>query len=243
MQKNGIKHVTTAPYHPSSNGQAERAVQTVKQGLKQTPGKTIQEKLSKFLFQYRITPHATTGIAPCELLMKRKLRSKLDSVFPTVQSKVQEAQAKQKQYRDGTNTLRKFQVDELVYVENFPTKRPKWIPGRIVEVTGPLSYKVKLSNGSLVRRHVDSVKRRVESGASSQEETTSQEVPVLGGPEATAKVEHPQPQEESQPEPETEVATPLEPPEPAPSDAAPTLRRSNRSSNPPLHFEQELYGL
>ena len=72
-QKNGIKHVTSAPYHPSSNGQAERAVQTVKQGLKRTPGKTVQERLSKFLFKYRLTPHSTTGVASCELLMKRKL--------------------------------------------------------------------------------------------------------------------------------------------------------------------------
>ena len=48
-----------------------------------------------------------------------------------------------------------------MYVENFeiPTKRPGWIPERIVEVTGPLSYKVKLNNGSLVRRYVDSVKK------------------------------------------------------------------------------------
>ena len=93
-QKNGIKHVTSAPYHPSSNGQAEWAVQMVKQGLKRTPGKSVQERLSKFLFKYHLTPHSTTGTAPCELLMKRKLRSSLDLLFPTVQERVEDRQTK-----------------------------------------------------------------------------------------------------------------------------------------------------
>ena len=34
LKKYGIKHITSAPYHPATNGMAERAVQIVKQGLR-----------------------------------------------------------------------------------------------------------------------------------------------------------------------------------------------------------------
>ena len=70
MKDSGIKLIFSAPYHPSSNGLAERVVQTIKQGLHQIQGsEPIQDKLSKFLVKYRITPHTTTGIPLCELLM------------------------------------------------------------------------------------------------------------------------------------------------------------------------------
>ncbi len=77
LKGNGIIHVTSAPYHPATNGLVERGVQTLKQGLKKIEGSSMQERLSKFLFGYRLMPHSTTGVSPAEMLMGRRLRSRI----------------------------------------------------------------------------------------------------------------------------------------------------------------------
>ena len=44
LSKNGVKHITSAPYHPSTNGLAEHAVQLVKRVLRRRrKGACLQE--------------------------------------------------------------------------------------------------------------------------------------------------------------------------------------------------------
>ena len=45
--------------------------------------KQFQDELSKYLFAYRSTPHCTTGVSPAELLMGRRLRTKLPCILDT----------------------------------------------------------------------------------------------------------------------------------------------------------------
>ena len=56
LKSNGIKHLTSAPYHPASNGLAERAVQIVKKGLKKIKQGHIRTRLAQILLNYRLTP-------------------------------------------------------------------------------------------------------------------------------------------------------------------------------------------
>ena len=122
---------------------------------------TVREKLIKFLFKYRIIPHSTTGIPPAELLMGRRLRSRLDLLQPNLTSKVQQSQLTQQQNHGTKKPYRQFVEGDLVYAENFSaTSDIKWFPGKVTKITKPLSYVIELSDGNTVRRHVDHIKAR-----------------------------------------------------------------------------------
>ncbi|XP_039384821.1 uncharacterized protein K02A2.6-like, partial [Mauremys reevesii] len=84
MKANGIHHIMSAPYHPSTNGLAERFVQTMKHALKSARGQhSIQKRLDTFLLSYRNTPHATTQASPAFLMMGQQLRTCFDLLKPS----------------------------------------------------------------------------------------------------------------------------------------------------------------
>ena len=128
LEKNGIRHVTSAPCHRSSNGLAERAVQVVKKGLKKVSKGSFKECLAKVLLSYRITPHTATGVLPSELLLGRRPRTVLDLLKPHTADRVEAKQQKQKQHHDLREMDRKFKIGDKIYYYNHGV-RNKWLPG------------------------------------------------------------------------------------------------------------------
>ena len=86
VKANAIKHIRGAPYHPATNGQAERFIQTLKKVIKagENSTLTVKHRVLNFLLTYRTTPHSTTGQTPAELFLKRSLRTRLDILHPDV---------------------------------------------------------------------------------------------------------------------------------------------------------------
>ena len=165
VQQNGIRHTTSAPYHPATNGLTERAVQTFKTSIKKMTSGSLEDRLSKFLFHYRITPHSTTGVTPAELLLGRRPRSVLDLVRPNLAQHVRSQQHRQKMHKDKHSKQRVFNVGNSVYVCTLPSK-DDWVPGTITRVVGPRSFEIELQDGRTVRRHLDHLRPRHTNGLS-----------------------------------------------------------------------------
>lgn len=58
-KNNSIHHKLSAPYHPSTNGEAECFVQMFKTAMK-TGQSNLQTTLCQFLMEYRSSPHTIT---------------------------------------------------------------------------------------------------------------------------------------------------------------------------------------
>jgi len=84
--------LTGAPYHPATNGAAERLVQTFKQALK--VGQSLNRCIARLLRNYRRTP-LSTGYSPSELLNVRQIRTKIDTLLPSSAHTAQGKQAKE----------------------------------------------------------------------------------------------------------------------------------------------------
>lgn len=156
LKGNGIKHVTNAPYYPSSNGQAERYVQTVKVGLRKVdkePG-SLQTKLTNFLMHYRQAPHSATNESPAQLMYKRNFRTKLDLMTPNVVNKMHIYN--EKMYIRNKSQDQEIEIGERVQFRVYHNKNEKWQVGVVRERRGTCMYIIE-SVGKLFKRHINQI--------------------------------------------------------------------------------------
>lgn len=151
LSRNGVRHILTAPYKPSTNGAAERAVGSLKGLLKATKGKKVN--LPNFLLAYRNTPHATTGRTPAELMLGRPVRSRLDLMKPDLRADVRAKQTEQVERRKGSG--RTVSVGDSVLARDY-RGRGKWQEGEVVEVMGDKHYLIQVHDETW-KRHIDQV--------------------------------------------------------------------------------------
>lgn len=156
-KRNIIRHSTSSPYRPQGNGAAENSVKTIKKTIKKAvlEGEDIHSSLCRFLIQYRNCQHATTGVAPAMALLGHKLRNRLDAMRPSTSRKVEEVQ--EKQVENSSGVTRRFEIGDRILTRDYSTRSSKWVEGNIIEQTGPVSYKIRLKDDNICRRHTDQI--------------------------------------------------------------------------------------
>ncbi|XP_054259689.1 uncharacterized protein K02A2.6-like [Macrosteles quadrilineatus] len=185
LSNNGIKFTLSPPYHPASNGAAERFVQEVKKNLKRqvmaSGSETIslQHKLDNFLFAFRNTPSTVTGVTPAELFLQWKPRTKLTMLKPCLLSAIDKKREAQKEAADNhRGSFRSFVEGERVLVKSVRQEIISWIPGRILERKSPSTYVVSVLGGKIRFCHADHLR----SSKLTEEEEVTVNRPVVQSP-------------------------------------------------------------
>ena len=170
----GFTHITSSPKFPQSNGEAERAVKTIK-GLLQKSGDPYRA-----LMAYRATP-ISNGSSPAELLMGRKIRTTLPVHPSTLKPRWPDMEViRQKEELNRSKQEESFNIRHGA--RDLPILHPNTsvvlrgdnkTPATIVQRTkDPRSYEVETQSGGVLRRNRRDLVNIIPQSAS--EETTTE---------------------------------------------------------------------
>ena len=143
----GVKHLLSPPYHPASNGLAERAVGIVKSRLKKmdVSAKPIQLHvgLQYICRVHGLTPHSSTGRCPFELVREGPPASLFPQLTKSTQKTSELTAVRQSISRPGRKVA--FSEGDMVVVFDFKTKLSA--RGVVKEVLGNNTYSVDCGKG------------------------------------------------------------------------------------------------
>ena len=150
---------TSSPTYPQSNGQAERAVQTVKRIFTKAALESIDPYIDPYivLLEYRSIPISGCTYSPAQMLMSRQLREKLPMPARLLKLTVVNAHAQlfhrqqlnKCPFDKGAKDLPPLQPGDSVRVR----RGTRWEPATVVKADSkPRSYIVS-TNGAQLRRN------------------------------------------------------------------------------------------
>lgn len=153
----GLKHTTSSPIYPKSNGLAESSVKIIKNMMKKAEDR---DDFQQSLLIYRSTP-LQNGLSPAQMLMGRRIRSNLpvseDLLTPKGASQVRKDKERQKQRQkhlhDRTaRPLPTLQRGDKVRLRDNTTGTWRQ-QGHVEEELSPRSYRVQTECGLSLRRN------------------------------------------------------------------------------------------
>ena len=180
-----FQHITSSPGFPQSNGEAERAVKTIKNLLKKERDPYMA------LLSYRATP-LQIGYSPSEMLMGRRLRTTVPTTLQQLTPKLPDRDLvrkrdEQEKERQERNFNKRHRAREL------PALDPGdivWVPDRNSEATvqsqtNTRSYEVETNEGLYRRNRQDLIEL---SSNESQPDTAGNESQPTNDPTAETTI-------------------------------------------------------
>lgn len=187
---NNIRHTTSPPYHPESNGLAERAVGTTKSNLRKylldhsKKSVSMESQIQNFLFMTHNTP-LHDGLTPSEKIFKYKVKTNFSSLqisrdtskeSSTSQSSSQTPISPSQKHRSATREFQNAGGRNHEKVETKPRQvsefapnddvyvvygpEQKFVEGQVQTKLSTYVYMVRLASGKVVKVHRDSIRRR-----------------------------------------------------------------------------------
>lgn len=158
---NSINCMKSPPYHPESNGTAERAVQTVKTHLKkyfldpQSSSLPLSVMLSNLLLKYRLTPSTVTGRSPndCIFIHKRNVLFSMDT-----RRELREEYTSRRIDIEKPKSVPHLRQGENIFYRIVSNSGIKWVTGTVIKPVGNVMYLINV-NGYHRTAHISQLRK------------------------------------------------------------------------------------
>ena len=153
-KQNSIQNLRSPPFHPQSNGQAERFVDPFKRALlKLKRGASTRDIIEIFLSSYRVTPNPNcpNGKFLAEALMNRKIQLPIDVIRPSPSNSLKRNKTMENQFNHRQRAMSRLFLPGKPLAKDYHNGKEKWTQGYIIRRSGNVIYDVDVQSSIWVR--------------------------------------------------------------------------------------------